>query len=145
MINTRNTHNLSDMLHGIITFDDGFDQRSAFSCYAATGASLNSTKPGFIVPGAMTKCLQLGRTLRIHQNNEQAMVQAVAELTGGIHLGRLRLLGSMKKPVTALTTCRLNYWMTAATATGCRWKMKACWYCGRICTASGSQLLWRRI
>ncbi|WP_271274475.1 S-methyl thiohydantoin desulfurase domain-containing protein [Aliamphritea hakodatensis] len=93
VINTRNTHNLSDMLHGIITYDDGFDQRSAFSCYAATGASLNSASPGFIVPGAMSRCLQFGRTLRAHKASEQAMVKAVADLTGGIHLGRLRLLG----------------------------------------------------
>ncbi len=92
VINTRNTHNLSDMLHGIITYDDGFDQRSAFSCYAATGAQLNSSQPGFIVPGAMTKCLALGRALRQNRGNESATVKAVTALTGGVHLARLRLL-----------------------------------------------------
>ncbi|WP_261840775.1 DUF917 domain-containing protein [Aliamphritea ceti] len=92
VINTQNTQNLSDMLHGIITYDDGFDQRSAFSCYAATGKSLNAVSPGFIVPGAMTDCLNLGRVLRNNKGHETATISAIAEVTGGVHLARVRLL-----------------------------------------------------
>lgn len=90
IINTSSTENLNSMMHGIISDDKGFDERSAMSCYATSGTEMSRAAaeadgtPGFMVVDSLQRARRLGAALRQADGNEQKALQAVLEHSGGI-------------------------------------------------------------
>lgn len=82
VINTDDLGNLNDMMHGIISDDQGFDQRSAMSCFAISGQAIQASQQGYYVSGSLERARLLGAAIRLA--GKESLAKQIEAVSGGI-------------------------------------------------------------